>query len=67
MVGRDMTKKTSAVQGCGISKYVRSAEAKVFRIGESQVRDDVKKKTGKISDIVQNSNYPLPPWPNNDK
>ena len=25
------------------------------------------KKNGKISDIVQNSNYPLPPWPNNDK
>ena len=24
-------------------------------------------KNGKISDIVQNSNSPLPPWPNNDK
>ena len=31
------------------------------------VRDEFKKKNGKISDIVQNSNYPLPPWPNNDK
>ena len=26
-----------------------------------------KKKNGKISDIVQNSNYPLPPCPNNDE
>ena len=31
------------------------------------LRDDVKKKNGKISDIVQNSNYPLPPCPNNDE
>ena len=27
----------------------------------------VQKKNGKISDIEQNSNYPLPPCPNNDK
>ena len=31
------------------------------------LRDDVQKKSGKISDIVQNSNYPLPPCPNNDE
>ena len=39
MVGRDMTKKTSAVQGCGISKYVRSKEARVFRIRDSQLNE----------------------------
>ena len=31
------------------------------------LRDDVQKKNGKISDIVRNSNYPLPPCPNNDE
>jgi len=30
---------TSTIQGCGISKYVRSAEAKVFRIGDSQLNE----------------------------
>merc|ERR1712179_557098 len=37
--GGDMTKKTSAVQGCEILRHIRPAEAKVFRIGESQLNE----------------------------
>ena len=29
----------STIQGCGTSEYVRSAEAKVFRIGDSQLNE----------------------------
>ena len=40
-----------------LARLARSA-----RLGTSS-----EKKNGKISDIVQNSNYPLPPCPNNDE
>ena len=40
---------------------------KVFNICPSDKGRRQKKKNGKISDIVQNSNYPLPPCPNNDE
>ena len=34
---------------------------------KSKTKGRRQKKNGKISDIVQNSNYPLPPCPNNDE
>ena len=34
---------------------------------DSEFREAVKKKNGKISDKCQITSYPLPPQPNNDK